>query len=287
MKRTDAWLRLAWKGDELLRPLSDYLEVTAEDPRPASERLRSLAIRLEEEGAGWRVLDEIYRVAHQEAPGDPKVLRSWGISAHERLSGTPEDAEVAEAGLRALHEAHRLAPDDAETAYVIGLIHYDSQGLSNAGKLAEARAWFSRAVERDPEHRMAQLYLAHCLHDAQQWAEAARAYEAVDLEALARSWPAWRAIKAKEQLACCLAFSGQPEAARDHLRQLFDALETMDDEALADVVMNLDEAVDALSGPLHDPDLVARVLALAQRIGMADQYPQLSPTPLPPSGSAR
>lgn len=271
-----AWVEQGGWDGRLVRSLSVFLDATAADSRSPAERLRKLAVEVEARAASWNVLAEIYQAANLLEPENSTVLQSWGIAAQAQLEGVQGSVEVAECGLRALDEAQRLDPGDAETVYAKGLIHYFWPGRESCESLEHAKVCFSDAIDLDPGHQMARLYFAHCLHDACDWQAAAGAYEAIDFDALARNWPSWRAIKATEQQANCLAFAGRVEAARDVLHRLFTVIEAMPDEVLHDEVCNLDEAAEALAGPVNDPELRSRALAIVVRLGEAGRYPGLA-----------
>jgi tetratricopeptide (TPR) repeat protein len=265
--------------------LSAYLDHTRDIEAPAAQRLRWLAIGLEHDRfeRGWDGLRAIYQAAAQADPTDPFILHSWGLSASiwaENPLFTPDPSErmaITGEADRVLRAALERAPRDSLIAHTLGLVHYnDPAGAEGPdGFLSRAIDWFARAVEWDPGNQMARLYLAHCFHDRKDWARAIAEYEKIDLQQLARRWPAWRAVKCREQLAHCHACAGNTDEAVRRFTAFLDDVESWDGARIKEDLINVDELVDAVTHRLDHPPLLWRTRELVKRLELAKLYPQL------------
>jgi tetratricopeptide (TPR) repeat protein len=262
--------------------LHAYLDQTRDVPASPSNRLRWLAIQLEHASFehGWDDLRTIYRAAAAADPADYRVFHSWGLSASNFVApgaNTLDPAArrtISEEAERALLAALELSPRDSHVAHTLGLVHYNHPDYAESYQ-PRAIEWFARAVEWDSRKVIAQLYLAHCYHDRKDWPRAIAEYERVDLEALARDWPAWRAVKCREQIAHCHAFAGNTDEAVRRFIALLDEVETWDKARTDEAVVNVDELVQAVTQKLDHPDLLRRTRDLVQRLKLAVRYPQL------------
>ncbi len=257
-----------------------FLDATAGIHESPVESLRQLAIRLEsgQFEHGWKGLRAIYEAAAAADPGAAIVLHSWGIAAvawmeEWKTASMPERVEIAHEAERVLTRALDLAPRTPCFAHSLGLLFYNhpERPRDEQGHLDRAIRWFAQAVEWEPRLDIAQLYLAHCFHDRQDWARAISEYERVDLGRLAAEWPAWRAFKCREQLAHCYARLGRSEEALRRFSELLDEIEWMSAEAADDLITDLDDLVDAVTGPLHDDRLRLRVKKLANRLAWFEE----------------
>lgn len=268
------------------RKLGTFLEETAETGVSPARRLRALAIRLQDEqfDQGWHGLAAIYQAAAEADRTDLLVLHSWGIAATSWAQEwkTPDPVSREAIALEAdklLHAALELAPADSATAEALGVLYYTHPCRAKATEEYRSRAidWFHRALEWDPSNVMAQLYLAHCYHDRKDWTRAITEYEKVNLDQLARDWPAWRRTKCKEQIACCYAFAGRQDEAVSRFSALLSEIEALDDAALEDRVINIDELADAVTNVLNSPELHRRAWEVARRLRLESSYPGLKP----------
>jgi tetratricopeptide (TPR) repeat protein len=261
--------------------LDAFLVATAHLDGSAGDHLRQLAIELESYRFenGWAGLLSIYETAAALEPNNPRIQHSRGISAsrwaeNDRLAETQRFAlgQEAEAAYLA---ALRLAPRTSVFAHSLGILWYDHPWVRQTTEEHRLRAlgWFEQAVAWDPTNDIAQLYVAHCYHDVPDWPRAIAAYERVDLARLARRWPAWRAVKCREQLAACHAGAGNLDEARRQFTAWLDEVESWEDATLADRVINVDELVDTLRRLLLDSALIARTVALIRRLSMERRYP--------------
>jgi len=263
--------------------LDAFLLATTDLDFPPAERMRRLAIALEHARFvnGWADLRAIYHAALRLDPGSAAGHHSLALSAswYYEDHRLPRDECVAIAGEAeaALAEAERLLPGSSQIAYAFGLLWYDhpARGDDPPAYRTRALARFAEAVALDATNVMAQLYLAHCHHDAEDWPAAIAAYEGVDLARLTAERPAWRAVKCREQLAACHAAAGHRDEARRRFLEWLSDAETWDDEALEDRVVNVDELVWAVTRHLHDRHVKDRVRALVVRLGLRERYRSL------------
>jgi len=240
--------------------LDDFLHRTGRIALAPAERLRHLAIFLEEEVRAdyGAVIDRVYEAALRLSPQDSYVWHSRGISAKEPALDSSDEAVVARwssRALRYLHRARELAPDDAQVAYSLGKWHY------LFGQLEEASTWFERTLAIDAEHGWALLYRAHCLHDAERWAEAVEAYAAVPLEAF-HGPRAWRVDMILEAQGYCRLMAGDREGAVVDLSRLMERLDTEPHRAEPLLLKWLGKACLAAL----EPELGARYRALVGKL---------------------
>ena len=168
----------------------------------------------------------------------------------------------------ALQTALTLAPDDGDCLYTFGLFLYQRRD----SRVDEALGWFERAVaslaQADPAAphlSMAQLHRAHCLHDQGDWPRAIAAYEAVDREAQARHWPAWRHRRLTAQLALCHLHAGHRDQALAGFEVVLRHCEQSESDFDEDDGFDL--LLEAARGSLRS-ELGARAEACRQRLGL-------------------
>jgi tetratricopeptide (TPR) repeat protein len=261
--------------DEPYEPLSitnekleRFLQRTATSALPRSERLRILAAFLETEELrdSWAGLQRIYESAARENPRDPAIYHSWGVSAYRRCDYYEgdlgdEDAEgTAKIAESAYRRALALDPALADCEHGLGLLYYSHHLTDDDEEELHDRALrhFRRAVELDSGCVMAQLYIAHCLHDREEWVPAIEAYLAVDGERLKEEWPRWREVKMREQIAQCCMRAGRLAEAVTRFRKFLDEIESYDDEQFEEGVIDLRQLMDAAENHLDDSELLRR-----------------------------
>lgn len=173
--------------------LQAFLDATRDLDLPPANLLQRLAIEVEdlEFEHGWHGLRAIYQAAAEADPTNAWVLHSWGISANNwaeewMTPGLSERVAIAGEAERALCAALELTPRDSRIAHTLGLVYYNhpDRAADAEGHRAKALDWFRRAVEWDRGNIIAQLYVAHCLHDRKDWHSAIAEYEKVDLDRL-------------------------------------------------------------------------------------------------------
>jgi len=111
----------------------------------------------------------------------------------------------------ALAEADTSSPPSAEVTYLAGYGLYclvDVEPLV----LEQAERWLKRAVALRPDHRFAQLYLAHIAFDDGRFEEALVLLNSVPSDAFAAIDQRWRDLKVQELRICCLVQLSRLEA---------------------------------------------------------------------------
>jgi tetratricopeptide (TPR) repeat protein len=292
----DAAVR-AFRGEGEICVTNASLEVFLMETRdieiPEEEKLRQLAISTEHDifAEGWTGLRAIYEAAAKANSQDPYVFHSWGISAREwfedyRTAELTQRLAIASEAEKVLSIALDLEPKSSQIASSFGQIYYSHPTRAEDRKtyLSKAMTWFRQALEWDADNVMAQLYLAHCHHDLafhysdqDHWQLAVEAYENVDQDQLARDWPQWRAVKCREQLAACYAWSGNQKKAEQLFSALLDEIEALelDEIGTHDAVINIDELVDTLTRKLDNAELLQRTKVQARRFGFEKWYENL------------
>lgn len=217
--RLSSWIA-AWLSAEQRElsslDLREYLSETSCFEIDAGERLRLLAVHLDEHGlvtsgselAQWEVFSRIYEFAKRLSPRDPTVFESEAITALDLARGLdhgePAHQRLMAIAKRASLRAIELDESDGTLLYTYGSVLYADADTE------AALAAFDAALARAPDHAWARLYRAHCLHDLQRWSEAADAYSRVDPAAFVGD-RAWRMELLREQRAFCLLHAGRRE----------------------------------------------------------------------------
>jgi hypothetical protein len=93
-----------------------------------------------------------------------------------------------------------------------------------------------------------------------------------DRDRLSRSWPAWRAVKCREQLAQCYAYSGNREEAIRRFTAFLGDVESWDETRVEECIVNVDELVVAVTELLDDRELLRRTRALVERFVLQNRY---------------
>lgn len=221
-ERLDEWIetRLDEQTDEELErlDLTGFLRSTAHYDVTPEERLRQLAIALESRvyfrsrRRRWATIDRVYQQAIRLQPQDWVLHSSRSISASYLAESAtdPRDVErLVRQSDESLRRALKLEPEDAELHYLAGHHTY----VHRTGTTEDAMAEFRHAIDLDPSHGFARLYLAHGLHDLGRFEEAVLAYDKVPKAAF-QGPISWRMDLLVEQRAQCRAKSGDLEGAR-------------------------------------------------------------------------
>lgn len=257
--------------------IAAFLEVTKNIQLPKEERLRQLAIAIEDKKIidGWKGLLKIYESALAENPTDVDIYYSIGVSAlvwcedwnepdlKKRKTATAD-------GKAAVTEGLKIDPQDGDLYYVMGSLFYNDSFEGEVERVEKneiAYQWFCRAVENDAAE-IAKLYRAHCLHDLRRWDDAIVAYESVNQKLIAEQLHLWRVYKLKEQIASCYAKAGQLEKALTLFHKFIDELLPMDDETRKDAVINLRELVEAATKILNNEHLISRTRKLIHLVDL-------------------
>lgn len=233
--------------------LTKYVRDTSHIELSATERLRQLAITLEDDLSsgpqprGWLALERIYAAGRALDAGDPDIEVSRAISAERAAACLHDQPDTRQriilVGREAANQAIALRPDDAVAHYALGMLHYSFTD----GSIEYALSCFDRSSALDSNFGWARLYRAHCLHDLGLWSEAAQAYSAVDPSFLVGP-KAWRYDLLREQRAWCLLQAGDRERALTEFRAILARYE--EQPGLAKYQL-LQELTAAAGGPLH------------------------------------
>lgn len=250
--------------------LTDYLRRTGLIDLPPDERLRQLAIAMEERTRTrstevlreWSALDRIYEAALRLDPDAAQVWTSRAITAEKFMGVADEpviDRRLAQTAKRALERAIELEPEEAHHPWIMGHLVYHTR---EPGKTEAALEWLDRALALDPEHTSALLYRAHCLHDLTRWRDAIDAYDAVPLDAFV-GHRAWIADYVPECRADCRLRAGDREGALADFERVLHRYELEPGRAALMLLLYLENAAE---GELR-AELGERFDALRERLG--------------------
>ncbi len=194
--------------------IKHFLEGTSHLPIEEAERLRRLGIALENDACGldqldhWTLLRSIYQEAIRLDPDNIAHHSSMAISAKvtaTRFSNTPNALTegILLESIEAFQRAAEIQPD-ALVYYNWGLLYYEAYF-----DLQKARAKFELAVQHNPEHYMARLYLGHCYFDAEDWQPAFDCFHMITEQELVEYWgQIWRYVRMVELMTICQVHLG-------------------------------------------------------------------------------
>ena len=201
--------------------LLEFLRQTAGFHVPSNERLRQLAIFLEDaardsQPSGWLALSRIYERAEQlvENVDDlTAVLSSVAITAHYTAESAPEDDGATERRLwntaySAIHRAIETDPSWSKGHSILAQMRYRDPN----GDLEEGLADCERALEQDPANGWAQYHRACILQALERFQEAAQAFEDVNF-AFFTGERSERLERILEARAVCLLLAGHRDLA--------------------------------------------------------------------------
>ena len=124
-------------------------------------------------------------------------------------------------------ECLRQFPDDAEINHMVGLILYDST-ISDTD-WGESGKYFARALEINPSHQYARMYLGHYFFDTGKYDKALKLFKTIDsLFFLSRNQK-WRIIKLHELILCCKVLLNHPHLTEQEFYDYFDELGSSND----------------------------------------------------------
>ena len=261
--------------------LEGYLQRTAGFSLSAVERLRHLAIFLERKcstgypAKDWDAPRRVYDFGATIDPSDHALWWSRGITATHlaEIQGDPSlaDTRLAEElfaeGEAACRKALELAPGNAGILYSLGINNY----MNPKRSVNQAKQWFAAALESDPGHCMARLYVGHCCQDDGNWREALDSYSRVDQEQLARDWPRWRTEKLREQIAFCCMKCGLREEAVRRFQEVLSVYEAIKPDQVMIELASPNELVEAATGDLR-AELYERTKACVEKNGQGKLY---------------
>lgn len=214
------WLKKSKISESELNNIiyTEYLRDTQHIDIVAEERLRHLAIYLEDEALslqgtlGWYSLKRLYDYALELNHENENVWLSMGIFACEMADNQQNEKSkktIFSAAEHAILNAMNVRENWSKAFYTLGYVYYLQD------KKKEALYAFEQALgfeNEDMVHSWAQLYKAHCFQDMQKWSNALEAYELVDLSAF-KGLRSWRVDVLHEQIAFCKYKLGQHKEA--------------------------------------------------------------------------
>lgn len=242
--------------------LKTFLQYTANFDLDPDERLRILAIHWEDECArlaqpkGWNILKRIYQEVLKYDSGWGTHYHSMSLSARTCVSwlegANPQRAIILNEARSICREGLAVAPSNASLHLSLGRCEYA------LGDTKQALTHFEDAVDLDAKLMWAVLYRAHCLHDLEQWDDAANAYEDVDLSFF-KGYQQWRANLVCEQLAECYLRSGKREKALIGFKAALKRYESN-----SETLENPDYLIRAAKGELLN-EIAVRTIALLKK----------------------
>lgn len=256
--------------------LEAFLAATEFLPAPPAERLRQLAIGLEYAhfAKGWTDLFRIYRHAAGLDPDNPDIPHSLGVSSGYwfSIANEPTRVKIERDVVSLLEPAASHHREQADLACTLGVVLYDGGEHRD-----EALRWFREAQARRPGHLLATLYEGHCYADAERWGAALDAYRRIDQEQLADELYLWRVVKLREQIAYCVARSGDRDEGVRLFEQLIAELRQLaeeDPDEAQDVIVDLNELVELATGDLEF-ELGDATISLLELLEWQESYPDL------------
>jgi hypothetical protein len=176
-----------------------------------------------------RVVDQQAGTRHRRRTLDPdarydravKILERAEIMDNEARQRALFDALVSE-----VEEIVAIRPDDAEFNHLAGLCWYDHPEASDR-RSRLTRSYLERAVQLNPSHQFARVFLAYHHGDEGRYQESLDCLAALDYDYFTQMGQSWRNLKTDElKLACRLYLSSQ-DTPRDDMRQLADQIDRL------------------------------------------------------------
>jgi tetratricopeptide (TPR) repeat protein len=130
----------------------------------------------------------------------------------------PEHAPAAWAAAAARAEVSEVTRT-ADGAYLLGYVLYQL-GSSAPGGLERAEQLLRSALNTEPNHAYARLYLGHIAFDAGSFSEALSHFDELKNDAFSRKGQAWRDLKIQELRICCLLQLRQVAHLTDEFERL-------------------------------------------------------------------
>ena len=231
--RIEAWLDRDDRRERLhALDLRAFVQSCPHEGLGPGARLRRLAVYLDERGNTWRetplqeweIFARIYDEAERFEPESPDIFHARALTAMRlgwwRKQGERGRARLLQEARAAASRGLALADRDAELHFLLGYIAY----MEYPSATLEALDSCARALELRPEHGLARLYRAHCLHDLERWLKAAEAYAGLEAPQVERP-QRWRVELAREQRAFCLWRAGESRRARELFEARLDCRE--------------------------------------------------------------
>jgi len=216
-------------GIEALKafPIKLYLQESASFSMPPGDRLRFLAIYIEEQITGldgyetWLTSDRLYKEAIRIDPKHGPHHMSRALSALHLAhfcSNHSDSQKLLAIAMESSTIATELEPS-SHSFCIAGEVHYEVDAH-------QSMEFYRQALEIDPTDPWSCLYWAHNLHDLERWTEAAQAYGEVPKNKFTKH-AAWRMDLLRQQRAACLLMSGERAEARLEFETILDQYERL------------------------------------------------------------
>jgi tetratricopeptide (TPR) repeat protein len=118
--------------------------------------------------------------------------------------------------------------NDAEANYIAGLVMYYSFCLHEEYG-HETVGYLQKAVDLEPEHQFARLFLGHYYFDIGAYEQALDYFESVDEEYFLSIGQQWRVLKLHELVLCCKLTLGSPAITLSSFELLVQEFVTVDE----------------------------------------------------------
>jgi tetratricopeptide (TPR) repeat protein len=187
-------------------------------------------------------------------------------SANEVLG---DDREVTRRLRHVVEILENIPTKDADDYHLLGLCWYEQPEVS-AKADREAEAAFRKALELDPRHQYANLYLGHVLFDTKRYAEALELFTRVDAEYFIARTQSWRLAKNDELILCCRLEMDPEAVGPGAIFEICDRYESDPDAAAVprEITLCVDGLISAKQVPQNlESEYARRILAMLDRTG--------------------
>jgi len=130
--------------------------------------------------------------------------------------------------VREVEEIAASRPDDAEFNHLAGLCWYQHPETSDE-RSRLARSYLERAVQLNPDHQFARLFLAHHHFDEKRYLESLDCLLAVDYDYFTNRDQSWRNLKADELKLTCELYLSSGDTPLADAKRLADQVERLAD----------------------------------------------------------
>lgn len=128
------------------------------------------------------------------------------VHEHLAASAAHEDLDkrvaLVEKALFIAQSYEQENPSNAEASFALGLCWYNYPATSQE-RTENIEKWLRKAIEIEPNHQFANLYLGHFFFDEGRYDEALIRFEQVNPIHFKEIDQTWRAIKLRELVICC------------------------------------------------------------------------------------
>ena len=132
----------------------------------------------------------------------PSILEYANNAVLDALTQPPDEAEKTL--LAAIQSLSHYADEDTqgEVCYALGCCWYHIPKESQK-RIAETKQWLQRALQHNPNHHYAHLYLGHLFFDMHHYQDAGGLFDTIPSEYFRHFGQRWRDLKRRELLLCC------------------------------------------------------------------------------------